>query len=200
MELEKWLKIYEEISSDFNFIPEKDQKSAELMHRLGKDKLLDSHVLEETIRGKRVSVVGGAVKNEIDAEIIITAGKAILKWKNISRRIPEVHVTDMEEPDEVLLWLEKKGTILVLHAHGDNMDRVKSVVPKLGKFVGTTQNVPFNKIFNFGGFTDGDRAALIAKRFSAREICLHGFEFSAEGVKGKKLQWAKAILEMEGII
>ncbi len=200
MRVEEWLRIYEKIVTDFNFIPEKDHESAKLMHRLGKEKLLGPDILEERIKGRDVTVIGGAVRTEIDSEVIITAGKAVLKWKTLSDRIPEVHVTDMEEPDHVLLWLEKKGTVLVLHAHGDNMDRIKSVVPKLRRFVGTTQNVPFNRIFNFGGFTDGDRAVLIAKRFNARKIHLHGFEFNAGGVKGKKLKWAKTILEMEGII
>ncbi len=200
MRLEEWLEIYREITSDFNFPPERDDESARLMHRLGRKKLLDCSVLERIISGKEVVVVGGAVKDKVEGEVIITAGKAIMNWIKISGRIPDIHVTDMEEPDEILIQLEESGAVLVLHAHGDNMERVKSVVPKVRKFIGTTQNMPFNRIYNFGGFTDGDRAALIAKRFNAKKVTLHGFEFRAGGVKGKKLRWARKILEIEGIL
>lgn len=200
MRLEEWLGIYSEILADFNFSPEKDDESARLMHRLGKDKLLDSEVLKDIVAGKRVTVVGGAVKSEAESDVLITAGKAIMKWTDLSDRIPDIHVTDMEEPDDILVSLEESGTVLVLHAHGDNMERVGSVIPKIRKFVGTTQSMPFDKIYNFGGFTDGDRAAIIAKRFNAKEVILHGFEFNARGIKGKKLCWAKKILEMEGLI
>ena len=117
------------------------------------------------------------------------------------KTIPKVHVTDMEEDVDLLVNLEKKGCILVLHAHGDNIDRIRTVIPKLTKFIGTTQVVPFNKIYNFTGFTDGDRAAIIAKKFGAKEIVLFGFDFEkAEGIKKKKLKWAKRILEFEGLI
>ncbi len=201
MRLEEWFEIYRKIISDFNFSPEKDDESARLMHRLGKGKLLDSRILEEIISGREVAVVGGAVTDSIESDVIITAGKAIIKWIKLSDRLPDIHVTDMEESDDILLSLEENRTVLVLHAHGDNMDRVKSVVPKLTKFIGTTQNKPFNKIYNFGGFTDGDRAAIIAKKFGAEKIVLHGFNFDyRKGIKGKKLYWAKKILEMEGLI
>ena len=64
MRLEEWLEIYREITSDFNFPPERDDESARLMHRLGRKKLLDCSVLERIISGKEVVVVGGAVKEE----------------------------------------------------------------------------------------------------------------------------------------
>jgi len=201
MEPERWFEIYREIISDFNFSPERDDESAKLMESLGREKLMDCGILEKIISGKEVAVIGGGVRDRIECETVITAGKAIIKWMRLSDRVPDVHVTDMEEPDDILLSLEKSGTILVLHAHGDNMDRIRSAIPKLRRFIGTTQNRPFNRIYNFGGFTDGDRAAIIAKRFGAEKIILHGFDFEwREGIKGKKLQWARKILEIEGLI
>ncbi|AIY90259.1 6-hydroxymethylpterin diphosphokinase MptE-like protein [Geoglobus acetivorans] len=200
MRPEEWFELYRQILSDFNFSAEGDAKAARLMHELGKDKLLDAESLREKIEGRDVVVVGGAVDSEIDGEVIITAGKAIVKWLGLSDRTPDVHVTDMEESASLLISLEENGTLLVLHAHGDNMDRIREVVPRVRRFVGTTQNVPFDRVYNFGGFTDGDRAAIIAKRFGAEKITLHGFDFSAEGIKGRKLVWARKILEKEGLI
>lgn len=201
MKLEEWYSFYNQILEDFGFSKEEDERAARIMHELGKDKLLDYKILEKTIKNKSVAVVGGAIEGEFEfnEEIIISSGKAVVKL--INKIIPQIHVTDAEENDEILINLEKEGCILVLHAHGDNIDRIESVVPKLTRFIATTQSKPFNKIYNFTGFTDGDRAAIIAKRFGAREIKLHGFDFEkAEGVKKKKLKWAKKILEFEGLI
>ncbi|MEM2727268.1 MAG: 6-hydroxymethylpterin diphosphokinase MptE-like protein [Archaeoglobaceae archaeon] len=197
MDLKEWLKIYEQILLDFNFSREKDMESARLIAKLGKGKLLDSKVLE-CIRGREVAVVGGAYHGEtIKEDFIITAGKAVEKvdFK------PDIHVTDLEESLEIILALQKSGCILVLHAHGDNMDRISEIVPYVDSFVATTQCEPFDKVYNFGGFTDGDRAVLIAKKFGAKKISLYGFDFEkGEGLKLKKLKWAKKILEIEGIL
>ena len=200
MKLEDWFKFYYQILSDFGFDEERDREAAKLMHSLAGEKLLDKEVIRERIEGREVAVIGGAVEDEIDAETVITAGKSILKWREISDRIPDIHVTDMEEDSEILVDLEKRGCLLILHAHGDNMDRIRDVIPKVGRFIGTTQHIPFDRIYNFGGFTDGDRAAIIAKEFGAAKIILHGFRFHSIGIKGKKLVWAKKILKFEGIL
>ncbi|MCS7121549.1 MAG: DUF115 domain-containing protein [Archaeoglobaceae archaeon] len=197
MELSEWMKLYQEIVKDLGFNRRADEKAAKIVYEIAKDKLLDSSVLE-VLRGKDVAVVGGAYEGEkIEEDFIISAGKAVKKLKNL----PNIHVTDAEEDDELLLDLLKKGCILVIHVHGDNVERLLSLLPKLEKFVATTQSYPFDKVYNFTGFTDGDRAAIIAKRFGARKIKLYGFNFEkADGVKLKKLKWAKKILEIEGLI
>ncbi len=200
MKLEEWFRIYIEIARDFGYSIDEDRRAARILKEIGKDKLLDKNVLREKLEGKEVAVVGGAVKKPIECQRIITAGKSLIKWMNITSRIPDVHVTDLEEGAELLKKVEERGCVLVVHAHGDNIELIKEIVPELNFFVATTQAEPFDRVYNFGGFTDGDRAAIIAKEFGAKKILLHGFEFKAEGVKGKKLMWAKRILELEGII
>lgn len=197
MELNEWLRIYEQILSDFGFSRKRDEESARLIAELGKDKLLDCGVLG-CIKDKEVAVIGGAYKGEkILEDFVITAGKALERINFI----PKIHVTDLEEEVDKIIELENKGCILVFHAHGDNMDRIKQIVPKVRRFVATTQCEPFDKVYNFGGFTDGDRAVLMAKKFCAKKIVLYGFDFSkGEGLKLKKLKWAKKILEIEGIL
>jgi hypothetical protein len=198
MHLGKWLKLYSQILEDFGFSKERDEEAAKLIHTLGGEKLLDLSSLE-IIRGKEVAVVGGAYSGEnIVEELKITAGKAV----ELVNFTPHIHVTDMEESDEILLDLEKRGCILVLHAHGDNIERIKSVVPKLKSFVATTQSEPFDRVYNFGGFTDGDRAAIMAKEFGASKIKLYGFDFykASNEIKKRKLLWAKKILEIEEIL
>ncbi len=200
MDLDTWFKIYLSIARDFGYSVDEDRKAARILKEIAGNKLLEKDVLREKIEGKSVLVVGGAVKDLADGEVVITAGKSITKWMEIGGRTPDVHVTDLEEGKVVLKRLEREGCVLVLHAHGDNIDLIKEIVPEINSFVATTQAEPFDKVYNFGGFTDGDRAAIISKEFGAREVILHGFEFNASGVKGKKLQWAKKILEIEGIL
>ncbi|WP_457591422.1 6-hydroxymethylpterin diphosphokinase MptE-like protein [Geoglobus sp.] len=200
MRLEEWFELYRQIISEFRYDEHGDIRAARLMHELAEGKLLDKSELERRIRGREVVVVGGAVESEAEGEVVITAGKAILRWTEVSDRTPDIHVTDMEEPGELLAELERRGTLLVLHAHGDNMDRIRAVVPLLSRFVATTQHMPFDRVYNFGGFTDGDRAAIIAKRFGAKKVILHGFKFVERGIKGRKLAWARKILEKEGLI
>ncbi len=206
MRVDLWLReFYPRIISDFGFSRSDDERAAELIHRLGKGKLMSSTVLADKITGRDVVIVGGAVEEEdldsFDSDVVITAGKSILKVREFDPSfIPDVHVTDLEEPDDLLVEIGKR-CILVLHAHGDNVHRIRSVVPKLEGFIATTQSKPFDRVYNFGGFTDGDRAAIIAKTFGARSIRLVGFDFDkAEGIKLKKLRWAKRILMFEGIL
>ncbi len=205
MNLEKWFGFYIQILKDFSFSKDEDEFAAVLMHKLGRKKLLDSSILEKKIKGNDVIVIGPILAEEDFDEIKrsrdvrITAGKALIEIAN--HVTPEIHVTDMEEDDELLLKVQKDGCILVLHAHGDNIERIKSIVPKVEGFIGTTQSIPFDRIYNFGGFTDGDRAACMAKDMGAKSIKLIGFDFErATGTKKKKLEWAKKILAYEGII
>lgn len=200
--LEIWFKeVYPKIVEDLKLDPEKDRYAARLIYELGREKLLSKDVLK-IVEGKDVVVIGGAVKLEelrCTEGFFITAGKSILKVMDFL--IPKIHVTDMEEGPEVLSKLEDLGTILVLHAHGDNLDLIREIVPNLKSFVASTQVEPFDKVYNFLGFTDGDRAAMIAKIFGARSIRLIGFNFDeGSGVKIKKLKWAKYILSMGGIL
>ncbi len=200
MRLEEWFRIYVEIARDFGYSIDEDRRAARVLKDLAGDKLLGKDVLREAISGKEVVVVGGGVKEDKEGEVIITAGKSLNRWLKISSRIPDVHVTDLEESLSDLKFIEREGAIIVVHAHGDNIHLIEKIVPDLESFVATTQAEPFDRVYNFGGFTDGDRAAIIAKTFNAKKIILHGFDLKAEGVKGKKLLWAKRILEMEGII
>ena len=44
------------------------------------------------------------------------------------------------------------------------------MVKEIKNCIGTTQTTPFNKIQNFGGFTDGDRGVFLASHFEAKKL------------------------------
>ncbi len=54
------------------------------------------------------------------------------------------------------------------------------MVKEIKNCIGTTQTTPFNKIQNFGGFTDGDRGVFLASHFEAKKIILFGMDFGKQ--------------------
>ena len=89
--------------------------------------------------------------------------------------IPDIVITDLDGDEDTLKKIGRKS-IFIVHAHGDNIEKLE-FVKKFKKCIGTTQSNPFNKIQNFGGFTDGDRGVFLANHFGAKKIILFGMDF-----------------------
>jgi hypothetical protein len=104
------------------------------------------------------------------------ATSAVLEYRN-----PEVIVTDLDGTVENQLEAWRRGAWLIIHAHGDNIAQVRTILPELKeRVIGTTQVEPFGKLFNFGGFTDGDRAAFMSHELGASRIYLAGMDLGTE--------------------
>ena len=86
--------------------------------------------------------------------------------------IPDFVVTDLDGNYQSLIRAHLEGSIMVIHAHGDNIDKISSQVPYFSNAIGTTQNFPLNNVYNFGGFTDGDRSVSLAVEFLAERYYL----------------------------
>ena len=81
---------------------------------------------------------------------------------------PDIVVTDL---DGDIISLKKTGrtnTIMVVHAHGDNSEKIH-FVKNFKNCIGTTQTKPMGRVRNFGGFTDGDRCVFLASSFKAKK-------------------------------
>jgi uncharacterized Rossmann fold enzyme len=208
MEWADWRPIYLEILDDLGFDVRADMESAEMLSRLviGK-RIPDYSTIVEKI-GQRVSIAGAAASLEDDigtlpiGDRIISAGSATARLMKIGV-VPEVIVTDLDGDVEYEIEAIDKGALAFIHAHGDNRPKIDQVVPRLTKpFVPTVQCKPFGNVYNFGGFTDGDRAVLIAKHFGARAINIIGWDlehpYPKEGsdpnMKSRKLRWARDII------
>ncbi len=210
MDYSEWKKYYAQILSDFGFSKKEDEKSAVLLSKLlMKKKLGTPKDLNNMIFGKNVYVFGAAgslqedikkVKKEKGVFISADPATSLLMEKGI---IPDIIVTDIDGIVEDQITANREGAIVVVHAHGNNMDKLKQYIPMFdGKLIGTTQSKPFDNIYNFGGFTDGDRAVYLADCFGAKKIFLAGFDFEnvrkyskSKELKMKKLKWAKRIIE-----
>ncbi len=198
MKLEDWfLRFYFPIVDEFGYSVAEDAESARVLAEVAELKKFD--VLRK-FEGKTAYVVGNAPENDLKVPrdgVVVTAGKAILRCNELD---VDIHVTDLDEGFEAVCRAADEA-ILVVHAHGDNVELVRKWVPSLGSIIGTTQYMPFGEIVNPCGFTDGDRAAMIAKSF-AKEVKLLNFNFSkAENeLKLRKLKWARRILEFECLL
>ncbi len=211
MDFGEWEPRYIQILRDFGYSREKDEESARLLNQTLAGDRISPRVLEKMIRGQEVSVAGNApsLKDEMRSYsgLLIAADEATSVAMKAGF-MPDVVVTDLD--GEVLDQVKAnvKGAVVVIHAHGDNMAAVRRQAPLFrGRVVATTQSTPFSKVYNFGGFTDGDRAVFLAQHFGASEIRLLGFDFEHPSpkderpeVKLRKLAWAKKLIEELGVL
>ena len=200
---EDWEPCYLRILADLGFDRAKDEEAARLLAALlHRD---DLAALAGVIRGKTVTVCGNGpnLTGELDRirGAVIAADGAANRLLAEGIR-PAAIVTDLDGATEAFVEMNRAGTVIVVHAHGDNRDLLRFWVPLFpGPVVGTTQARPFGRIHNFGGFSDGDRAVFLAIALEAAEVLLAGFYLddpSVDPVKRKKLLWARRLLRLAG--
>ena len=205
MEFDEWEPLYRRILADFGFDRSEDERSASILADLLHESAGTLADLRGIISGREVAVCGNAPSltsdlRSIRQDQIIIAADGATTVLMANRMIPDVIVTDLDGTIEDIISASEKGSFVVVHAHGDNIPAVRSVVPRLRgtRVLGTTQSEPFDNIHNFGGFSDGDRCVFLAKAFHAASVTLLGFDYNDPDVgeiKRKKLVWAKRLIE-----
>ena len=206
MKPEVWDEYYVRILDYFGFSREDDEEAARLLSSILPRN--DISLLTDTISGSDVIVAGNAPSllddirdTDFDGKVVIAADAAARVMKK-GGVIPDIVFTDLDGLDDDVLEMNETGTILAVHAHGDNMPLVKSWVPKMkGPVVGTTQSTPLENVYNFGGFSDGDRGVFAAYELGANSVSLIGFDLddkSVDPVKHGKLMIARKLLHLLG--
>ncbi|MDD3041407.1 MAG: DUF115 domain-containing protein [Methanosarcinaceae archaeon] len=213
MDFAAWEPIYKKILEDFGFDRLGDEQAALLLSgMLTEANSVGLSELEFVISKKPVLVCGNAptlraelLELELSNFVIIAADGAAAILMDLGR-IPEVIVTDLDGNSEVDIEKEitacEKGSLLLIHAHGDNPDKLEKYVPRFKRFIATTQAGPFDRVYNFGGFSDGDRCVFVALEFGAASVLLVGFDFedpAVNPIKKKKLVWARELIKLCGI-
>ncbi|MGC9137572.1 MAG: 6-hydroxymethylpterin diphosphokinase MptE-like protein [Thermoplasmata archaeon] len=166
-------------------------ESAEILSSLLDDNFVRLNDLEHMVKGKEVLIIGDSPyfsidKNILKNRVIITADDATSRLLDIGHT-PQFVFTDLDSSLETILEASMRGSIIGVHAHGDNIKRL-NIVNKIDKRFGTTQAFPLWNVYNFGGFTDGDRAVFFAEHFKAQSIIVAGFNFyDPNQRKGKDL-------------
>lgn len=220
----RWAYIYDLIRLDMGFNYLDDYYASQVLNTLIKE-FVDTYVTEMRVRklieGSDAYVVGAGPKCfeelkslERPPEVLIAADGAMRCCLDAGYK-PDIVVSDLDglAVDD----LRYEDIIYVVHAHGNNVDKLLRYVGLIrGDLLGTNQCIQYGKLRVYGGFTDGDRAVFLANYFKARTIRLVGFDLRS-GVVGKyskpwmgmesyatplkmrKFRWAERLLKMLGL-
>lgn len=216
MKFVDWFPYYQGIRAEFGYNSEKDQEAARMLSDMAKKKAVDPRILERKIKGKNVIVIGAGSGLEDERAtkyikknkgFVTIAADGAVQFLLENKIKPDIVVTDLDGDPSSLQEAEKSGATMVVHAHGDNTDLLKKMVPKFKKIIATTQVMPLDNVYNFGGFTDGDRCVFLADEFGAKKIVLVGMQLDTPGkyskkrvknpeLKKQKMQAGRRLLEM----
>jgi len=192
MTIKGWESKYREILKEFGYSRKKDNQSCKLLDSLLPKKTRVIQI-KDLIENKPVFVVGAGpslhscipiLKKHKKITKIVADGatKAIIE----NGLKPDIVVTDLDGDIKSLKKAGRTNTIMVVHAHGDNSEKIH-FVKNFKNCIGTTQTKPLGKIHNFGGFTDGDRCVFLANHFKAKKIILLGMDFGTRIGKYSKV-------------
>ncbi|ADI32461.1 6-hydroxymethylpterin diphosphokinase MptE-like protein [Staphylothermus hellenicus] len=197
MEYSEWFEIYNWIRKLLGISYEKDVEATLILAQILKGLKPPLNELSRLIKRRKIIVFGAGPSLDPVLEDIIKytdtdllhrkytlfaadgVTQALLEY-NI---VPHLVTTDLDGDIEALMWAAKKGSLMLIHGHGDNIDKITSIVPIIkkitSKIIGTTQVKPIPPLQNFGGFTDGDRAVFISHHFKASKIIMVGMDFGS---------------------
>lgn len=194
----KWAEIYQDICNELHINCARDKEASVFLSSFHPDSEKLLHLLNH-YENLDFTVIGphGDKFYSRNATITIVADSAIDRVQNA----PHLIVTDLDGNLNKILEYFHSGSILCIHAHGDNINQMASFMPMVGSsFIGTSQVPEERSLINIEGFTDGDRAVIMADRLGAKTIRLDGFNFSEPVAKKNstdknlKLKYAEMII------
>jgi uncharacterized Rossmann fold enzyme len=199
MEFAEWYPYYLKVVDDLNLDIRKDFLSSTILSNLiPRNKPADLDYFR-MLTGKKVLVIGSgpSIENKLIQEFIRNNSSSIIISADGATElclkldiVPHFVITDLDGDINQLLKANKLGSTLIIHAHGNNIDIIIKFVHKFRNFFGTTQAFPLHNIYNFGGFTDGDRSVFFAEQFKSKEIWMVGMDFdSSIGYYSKKMKF-----------
>ncbi len=201
MEFHVWEPVYERILADFGFDRVGDERARDRLAAMSDPFDLDTL---PDLAGATVAVAGAgpSLVDEVDAaaaaDYVVAASAAATTLRDAGVGV-DLTVTDLDGAPERLAAASHEGLPVAVHAHGDNVDALERWVPEFAadRLLPTTQAEPAGPVRNFGGFTDGDRAAFLADSLGAGTLTFVGWSFDDPAVselKAKKLRWAERLL------
>lgn len=200
MKYDEWAPIYERIRNDFGYDESEDVRARDVL--AGYARPFDLRRLD--VAGEPVAIAGGADSLENDRQIAAEASSVFAASTATDTLTDagidvDVMVTDLDKNPATAVRRTRAGRPVAVHAHGDNIEMIREWLPKMdpSHVLATTQVEPVAGVRNFGGFTDGDRAAFLADHLGAGALRFPGWDFDDETVsseKRSKLAWAERLL------
>ncbi len=198
-----WLELYESIRSVLGYSISEDLYAARVAEAIllekGAERLASLGELCSMLEKRVVCIAGGSAELEKEISlldncerIVVADGASTLLY--MYSYTPDIVVTDLDGAWSTLIHLSRQGTPFVIHAHGDNVHALKHLLPVLIKNAPILLSLQVKPLIGIGrvvgGFTDGDRAVVLAVACNARKILLLGMNF-----RGKTGWWSKPWLK-----
>ncbi len=194
-----WQNEYDSIRRQLQISMHQDLKSSIILYLLynSKQKLED---IKNKINDYEAIVIGtgGDLEKDIKSlkrndkkQIIIAADGALgaLLRENI---IPDLCISDLDSRESDLILANQLKIPIIVHSHGDNIDKIYRIVPKLkSPIMATSQVKQIGSIKLYFGFTDGDRAIFFAEHLGATNIKKLGMNFRYRTSKFSKPYFKK---------
>jgi len=209
-----WAERYRAIQAEFGFPFDREEASAAALERRLRpaDRIGPLDRVRARLAGRDAIVVGlapGAGPPPVwrlpvggGPPVVIAADGATADCLRAGL-VPAVVTTDLDGPVPSEVTANGRGSLVVVHAHGDNRAAIERWVPEFpGPLAGSWAGPPRPALLDVGGFTDGDRAAFLAEAAGARKVLLWGFAFDRvdeaapadRDRKLAKLAWAERLL------
>jgi 2-amino-4-hydroxy-6-hydroxymethyldihydropteridine diphosphokinase len=216
VEYAQWAPNYERIRREFGFPTDREEAAASLLETLlplsaRRDPLAR---IRSRLIGRDAIVVGLAPdagppplwrRPVTDPPPALIAADGATATCLSAGLVPSLVVSDLDGPVPSEIAANRRGSLVVVHGHGDNLEALAEWVPQFpGELAGSWSGPPRGPLLNVGGFTDGDRAAFLAEHCGAERVVLWGFDFDrvqeADPVrrarKLAKLAWARRLLSL----
>ena len=184
------MELHKRIVATFRFNPYRD-----FLAGIELNSIIAENLWHKLPKKRVVSVIGPSNPSSGPEGYVIVSDSALDHYDGRCDMI----VSDLDGPVDKILNHEE--SIKVIHAHGDNIEKLREHVPSMkGTVLGTTQSIPLKRVRNIGGFTDGDRSVIMGTLVGASLIYVHGFDYAhpvdtPSEEKLKKMQFGKEIID-----
>ena len=197
-DIEWWWDFQDRIEDQFGFSRIREDVASRFASRI----FTQEGDISAHVKDRDLVIVGAGINSFTDipeSELLVADGalRACLE-RGI---IPEFIVTDLDGYISDLIWASEHGSKVIVHSHGDNLAALYGYSSHI-RSICVTSTYPSTGTSCWGGFTDGDRALMMALSLGCKSVQLIGFDFSRIGdYSGKysprkleKLAWAKKIV------
>jgi len=214
VEYNAWAPRYARIQKEFGFVFAREEEAARLLETLlpGPARSDPLARIQARLKGREAIIVGLAPnagppplwrRAASDRPPALVAADGATVNCLSAGLVPSVIVTDLDGPVPSEIAANRRGSLVVVHGHGDNLPALREWLPQFpGELAGSWAGPPRGPLIDVGGFTDGDRGAYLAEHVGASRIVLWGFDFehveepdpSQRARKAAKLAWARRLL------
>ena len=197
-DIEWWWSFQDSIDDQFGFSRIREDVASRFVSRI----FTQEGDISVHVKDRDLVIVGAGINSFTDipeSDLLVADGalRACLERGTI----PEFIVTDLDGYISDLIWAFEHGSKVIVHSHGDNL----AALYKYSSYIRpicVTSTYPSTGTSCWGGFTDGDRALMMALSLGCKSVQLIGFDFSKIGdYSGKysprkleKLAWAEKIV------